>query len=118
MTVDASVGGRYGPCSSRSAALPAEPIAFARCAERSSNRQDRARRSPNCGARRTIVRARRSEERETAHQDRWAAEIHALRESLERLKGERARRQTLEDQVVRLQRELQALYSRLARYEG
>lgn len=65
-----------------------------------------------------LARALRSEARETAHQDRWAAEIHALREAVEQLKGERARRQTLEDQIVRLQRELQGLYSRLARYEG
>jgi len=65
-----------------------------------------------------LSRAQRSEQRETAHQDRWAAEIHALREAVEQLRGERARRQSLEDQVVRLQRELQGLYGRLARFEG
>lgn len=64
-----------------------------------------------------LARALRSEERETAHQDRWAAEIHALRETVEQLKGERIRRRNLEDQLVRLQRELQSAYSRLARYE-
>ena len=85
-----------------------------RQAEDSERRQAEAQRERDLA----LARARRSEERETAHQDRWAAEIYALRESVERLKGERARRQTLEDQVVRLQRELQALYSRLARYEG
>jgi hypothetical protein len=64
-----------------------------------------------------LARALRAEERETAHQDRWAAEIHSLRESVEQLKGERARRAVLEEQLVRLQRELQGLYRRLARYE-
>ena len=64
-----------------------------------------------------LARAERAEARETAHQDRWATEIHSLRESVERLKGERLRRQTLDDQVVRLQRELQVVYRRLAHYE-
>ena len=64
-----------------------------------------------------LARAERAEARETAHQDRWATEIHSLRESVEQLKGERLRRQTLEDQVVRLQRELQVLHRRLAQYE-
>ena len=65
-----------------------------------------------------LARALRSEERETAHQDRWAAEIHALRGTVEQLKGECVRRRNLEEQVVRLQRELQSAYSRLARYES
>jgi hypothetical protein len=64
-----------------------------------------------------LARAERAEGRETAHQDRWATEIHSLRESVEQLKGERLRRQTLEDQLVRLQRELQVLHRRLAKYE-
>jgi hypothetical protein len=64
-----------------------------------------------------LARAERAEARETAHQDRWATEIHSLRESVELLKGERLRRQSLDDQVVRLQRELQVLHRRLARYE-
>src|SRR5665213_1175541 len=55
-----------------------------------------------------IGRAERSEARELAHQDRWAVEIHSLREAVEQLKGERTRRQALEDQVLRLQRALQA----------
>ena len=59
-----------------------------------------------------IGRAQRSEARELAHQDRWAVEIHTLREAVEQLKGERTRRQALEDQVLRLQRELQALRRR------
>jgi chromosome segregation ATPase len=66
---------------------------------------------------RALARAERAEARETAHQDRWAAEIHSLRESVEQLKGERLRRQTLDDQAVRLQRELQVLHRRLAHYE-
>lgn len=64
-----------------------------------------------------LARAERSEDRETAHQDRWASEIHSLRETVEQLKSERVRRQTLEEQVLRLQRELQSLYLRLSRYE-
>jgi hypothetical protein len=64
-----------------------------------------------------LARAERAEARETAHQDRWATEIHSLRESVEQLKGERLRRQTLDDQVVRLQRELQVLHRRLAHYD-
>jgi hypothetical protein len=67
---------------------------------------------------RAIGRAERSEARELAHQDRWANEIHTLRESVEQLKGERMRRQSLEDHVLRLQRELQSLRQRLARHEG
>jgi hypothetical protein len=66
---------------------------------------------------RALARSERAEARETAHQDRWATEIHSLRESVEQLKGERLRRQTLDDQVVRLQRELQVLHRRLAHYE-
>jgi hypothetical protein len=64
-----------------------------------------------------LARAARSEERETAHQDRWASEIHSLRETVERLKAERVRRQHLEEQVLRMQRELQSLYARLSRHE-
>ncbi|MGA8708620.1 MAG: hypothetical protein WB646_16725 [Steroidobacteraceae bacterium] len=64
-----------------------------------------------------LARAARSEERETAHQDRWASEIHSLRETVEQLKSERIRRQNLEEQVLRLQREVQSLYLRLSRYE-
>jgi ABC-type transporter Mla subunit MlaD len=64
-----------------------------------------------------LERALRSEERETAHQDRWAGEIHSLRETVEQLQGERARRQNLEEQLQRLQRELRGLYARLSRYE-
>lgn len=56
-----------------------------------------------------LARAERAEARELAHQDRWASEIHALREAVEHLKAERLRRQSLEEQIVRLQRELQSL---------
>jgi predicted kinase len=65
-----------------------------------------------------IGRAERSEARELAHQDRWAAEIHTLRAAVEQLKGERTRRQALEEQVLRLQRELQALRRRLPGEQG
>ena len=58
---------------------------------------------------RAIARAERSEARELAHQDRWANEIYALRENLEQLKGEHARRLAAEGQVLRLQQELQVL---------
>jgi hypothetical protein len=56
-----------------------------------------------------LARAERSEARELAHQDRWANEIHELRAHVEQLKGEGARRRALEDQVLRLTREVQAL---------
>jgi hypothetical protein len=65
-----------------------------------------------------LARAARSEAREVAHQDRWAGEIHSLRETVARLQGERARRQILEDQVLRLQRELQVLRQGLAHPRG
>jgi len=65
-----------------------------------------------------LARAQRSEERERAHQDRWAAEIHELRETVEQLKVERSRRRNLEEQLLRLRRELQSVYTRLRRYEG
>jgi len=64
------------------------------------------------------ARAERSELREIAHQDRWANEIHELRRQLGELQSERARRQALDELVVRLQREVQSLQRRLARYEG
>lgn len=60
-----------------------------------------------------LARAERAEARELAHQDRWATEIHTLRESLEQLRREHPRRQSLEEQVARLQQELQALRRRL-----
>jgi hypothetical protein len=61
-----------------------------------------------------VARAERSEAREVLHQDRWANEIHTLRESVEQLKAERAQRQVLDTHVLRLQREVQALRQRLA----
>ena len=64
-----------------------------------------------------VARAERSELREISHQDRWANEIHQLRQTVTELQGERHRRQTLEEQVLRLQRELQVLQRRLARQE-
>jgi hypothetical protein len=65
-----------------------------------------------------LDRAQRSEARELAHQDRWANEIHLLRENVVQLKGERTRRQVLEETVLRLQRELQELQLRLAQANG
>jgi hypothetical protein len=63
-----------------------------------------------------LERAERSESREIAHQDRWANEIHELRQTVQQLQAEHRRRMALEDQVLRLQRELQIL--RLRREPG
>ena len=62
-----------------------------------------------------LARAVRSEERELAHQDRWANQIYELRQQVESLKGEGARRRSLEEQIVRLTRELQVLRVRSER---
>jgi hypothetical protein len=62
-----------------------------------------------------LNRAERSEAREIAHQDRWANEIHELRQRVEQLKSDAVRRKELEAQVLLLHRELQALRGRLAR---
>ena len=64
------------------------------------------------------ARAERSELREIAHQDRWANEIHELRRQVAELQGERTRRQSQDEMLVRLQREVQSLQRRLTRYEG
>ena len=55
-----------------------------------------------------LNRAERSEAREIAHQDRWANEIHELRQRVEQLKSDAVRRKELEAQVLLLHRELQA----------
>ena len=60
-----------------------------------------------------LQRVERAEAREMAHQDRWANEIYALRQTVQQLQGESQRRRALEDQVLRLQRELQGLRNRL-----
>jgi hypothetical protein len=60
-----------------------------------------------------LARAELAEQREIAHQDRWANEIHTLRQTAEQLKGEAARRRALESQMLLLNRELQALRARL-----
>lgn len=62
-----------------------------------------------------LARATLSEERELAHQDRWANQIYELRQQVDSLKGEGARRRVLEEQVVRLTREVQVLRLRLER---
>jgi hypothetical protein len=59
-----------------------------------------------------LARAVLSEERELAHQDRWANQIYELRQQMESLRGEGARRRALEEQVARLMRELQGLRPR------
>jgi hypothetical protein len=66
---------------------------------------------------RAIERAERSEAREISHQDRWANEIHALRESVEQLKDERTRRQRLEDHVLGQQQKQQSRRPRRGRDE-
>lgn len=65
-----------------------------------------------------LARAERSEARELAHQDRWANEIYELRQRVEQLKGEGARRLALQEQVVRLAREVQGLRQQLERRGG
>jgi DNA repair exonuclease SbcCD ATPase subunit len=60
-----------------------------------------------------LERVERAEAREMAHQDRWANEIYALRQTVQQLQGQSKRRRELEDQVLRLQRELQGLRNRL-----
>jgi hypothetical protein len=62
-----------------------------------------------------LSRAERSEAREIAHQDRWANEIHELRQLVEQHKGETVRRKELEAQVMLLHRELHELRERLSR---
>jgi hypothetical protein len=62
-----------------------------------------------------LARAERSEARELAHQDRWANQIFELRQQVESLKGEGARRRYLEEQVARLTREVQVLRLRSER---
>ncbi len=64
---------------------------------------------------RALERARRSEAREIAHQDRWAEEVHALRCEVKGLRTERARRRLLEGQVLQLSSEVHRLRERLAR---
>lgn len=59
-----------------------------------------------------LQRALRAEEREVRHQDRWAAEIHSLRQAVADLQQERARRHDLEIRLLRLQQEIQGHYAR------
>lgn len=64
-----------------------------------------------------IARAERAEAREIAHQDRWANEIHDLRERVRALAAQAARALPLERRLMELTREQQQLIARLALYE-
>lgn len=64
-----------------------------------------------------LERAMRAEAREVSHQDHWAREVDQLRQLVQQLSGEAARRQALDLEVLRLHRELQALRARLALLE-
>lgn len=63
-------------------------------------------------------RARRSEARELAHQDRWANEIHELRAIAHRLQGEEVLRRRLEERVLQLHRERHELQLKLAQLQS
>jgi hypothetical protein len=63
-------------------------------------------------------RARRSEARELAHQDRWANEIHELRAAARRLEHEEMLRRRLEERVLQLHRERQELRDKLAQLQS
>ena len=56
-------------------------------------------------------RALLSAEREIAHQNRWAHELHTLRTEVRRLEGEESRRVALEARVLDLAREIAELRS-------
>lgn len=59
-------------------------------------------------------RALLSAAREIAHQDRWAHELHDLRNEVRRLEGADSRKAALESRVLDLTREVAELRSRLA----
>jgi len=63
-------------------------------------------------------RARRSEARELAHQDRWANEIHELRAAARRVEREETLRRRLEERVLQLHRERQELRNKLAQLQS
>ncbi len=65
-----------------------------------------------------LQRAELAELREVRHQDRWAREIHELREQVGRLAGEGRRRMELEARYLDLRRELASVQRRLADYES
>ena len=63
-------------------------------------------------------RALLSEAREIAHQNRWANEIHDLRNEVRRLTGEGRRHGALESRVLELTREVGTLKAQLAGRHG
>lgn len=63
-------------------------------------------------------RAKRSEARELAHQDRWANEIHELRATVQRLQGDELLRRRLEERVLQLHRERHELQVKLAQLQS
>src|ERR1700686_5365174 len=95
----------FSLCRSLREPRPDEPAAVAELRLRLAQAEE-GRAAAEVARDQVLERAERSEAREMSHQDRWANEIHALRETVQQLQGESRRRLALEDQVVRLQREL------------
>ena len=65
-----------------------------------------------------LERARLAEHREQAHQDRWAGEIHALREQVRGQHDASHRLRVLEQDVLDRSRELASAYLRIAELEA
>ncbi len=65
-----------------------------------------------------LERARPAEHREEAHQDRWASEIHRLREEAHGYRDASHRLRVLEQDVLDRSRELASAYLRIAELEA
>ena len=65
-----------------------------------------------------LERARLAEHREQVHQDRWAAEIHRLREQVQALGDASHRLRVLEQDVLDRSRELASAHLRIADLEA
>jgi len=65
-----------------------------------------------------LERARLAEHREEAHQDRWAVEIHRLREEAHGYRDAAHRLRVLEQDVLDRSRELASAYLRIAELEA
>ena len=65
-----------------------------------------------------LERARLAEHREQAHQDRWAGEIHRLREQVHALGDASHRLRVLEQDVLDRSRELASAHLRIAELEA
>ena len=65
-----------------------------------------------------LERARLAEHREEAHQDRWAGEIHRLREEAHGYRDASHRLRVLEQDVLDRSRELASAYLRIAELEA